>query len=67
MVPINNVMAAAFDAPVATVRLENTLRISFIPRAAGDAIDRLFREFSCLLFYAFTVNSKGLATWGKLR
>jgi hypothetical protein len=38
IVPIDNIMTAVFDAPVATVDGKHTLRVSLFGRAAGNAI-----------------------------
>jgi hypothetical protein len=41
IIPVNYVMAAVFDAPVATVTFENALRIGLLLGTTGDAIDSL--------------------------
>ena len=42
MIPVNDVMAAVFDAPVTTVSGENALRVGLLLGTTGNA-DRLFR------------------------
>ncbi len=66
-VPVDDVMAAVLDAPVAPVCLQYPLSVGLLRRAAGDAVG----EFAGFFPVFFSMRSRPMTrawpTWGKSR
>lgn len=65
IVPINDVMAAVFYAPVPTVGLEDVVGISLLRCLAGDAVSGFSRDLSGLFIDSFAFDHKGLSNVGE--
>ena len=59
-------MVVAFDAPVATVGIEDAGWAGFMGVRAGDVVSRLYRCFVCFLVNHFAFDDKGLADMGEV-
>jgi len=60
IVPIDNVMAAVFDAPVAAVGSQHALRVGLLRSAAGNAIGDFAGVFTAFFIYGLTLDDKSL-------
>ena len=67
IVPIDNVMTAVFDAPVAAVGGKNALSVSLFRRSAGDAIGDFTRVFTTLFVCGFSLDDKCLSNMRKVQ
>jgi len=67
IVPIDNVMTAVFDAPVAAVGGKNALSVGLLRGSAGDAIGDFTGVFTAFLSVDSLWMTKACPTWGKLR
>ena len=61
IVPIDNVMTAVFDGPVAAVGGKYALRIGLFKGAAGDAIGEFIGVFTGFLIYGLPLDEKSLS------
>jgi hypothetical protein len=66
-VPIDNVMAAVFDAPVTAVGGKNALRIGLIRGSAGDAVGDVTGVFTAFFICEFPLDDKSLSDVGKVQ
>jgi len=60
-VPIQDIVAAVFNAPVTTIDGEELLGVCFIGFSAGDAVGDIMGGFSGLFFDRFPFDYKGLS------
>ena len=67
IVPIDNVMTAVFDAPVAAVGGKHTLRIGLIRSAAGNAIGDVTGVFTGFFICGLPLDEKRLADVRKVQ
>ncbi len=64
IVPIDNVMTAVFDAPVATVDGKHTLNVGMLRSAAGNALDDFTNDVSLIdlivdsVTHGFSINGQ---------
>jgi hypothetical protein len=61
IVPINNVMTAVFDAPVATVSSKHPLRVGLFRSSAGNAIGDVTRVFTSFFISRLALDDKSLS------
>jgi len=66
-VPVDDVMAAILDAPVAAVGLEYLLGVGLVWDSAGDAVGDLDGAFARFLLNALAFDDEGLAYVGKVK
>ena len=66
IVPIDNVMTAVFDAPVATVGGEHALGVSLLGGAAGDAVGDFTGVLAVFFIGGFSLDDKRLSDVGKV-
>ena len=67
IVPIDNVMTAVFDAPVATVGGKNTLRVGLLRGLAGNAIGDFTGVFAGFFICGLPLDEKSLADMRKVQ
>ena len=67
IVPIDNVMTAVFDAPVAAVGGKNALRIGLLWGSTGDAVGDFTRIFAAFFICGFPLDGKSLSNVGKVQ
>jgi len=67
IVPINNVMAAVFDAPMSTVDSKNTLSIGLLRGSTGDAVGDFTGVFAAFLISGFPLDDKSLSDVRKVQ
>jgi hypothetical protein len=67
IVPIDNVMTAVFDAPVATVSGKHALRIGLFRGAAGNAIGDVTGVFTGFFICELALNDKSLSDVRKVQ
>ena len=67
IVPIDNVMTAVFDAPVAAVGGKHALRVGLLRGSAGDAICDFTREFTGFFICEFALDDKSLSDVRKVQ
>ena len=67
IVPIDNVMAAVFDGPMAAVGGKNALRVGLLRGSAGDTIGDFTRVFTAFLICGFPLDDKSLSDVGKVQ
>jgi hypothetical protein len=65
VVPIDDIVAAILDAPVAAVGGKNTLGIGLVWGSASDAVDDFTGLFAGLFFYGLSFDDKSLSNVGK--
>ena len=65
--PIDNVMTAVFDAPVATVGGKNALRVGSLRGWAGDAIGDFIGAFSACFISGLPLDEKSLSDVRKVQ
>jgi hypothetical protein len=66
VVPIEDVVAAVFDGPVATVDFEQALSIGLLGRSTGDAVGEIVGRFAGLFVDRDSFDGEGLADVGKV-
>ena len=67
IVPVEDIMAAVFDAPVATVGSQHALRIGLFRSAAGDTIGDLTGVFTGFFLSGLALDDKGLSEVRKVQ
>jgi hypothetical protein len=67
IVPIDNVMAAVFDAPVAAVGGKNALGVGLLRGSAGDTIGDFTGVFTAFFICGFPLDDKSLSDMGKVQ
>jgi len=67
IVPIDNVMTAVFDAPVAAVGGKNALSVGLRRGSAGDAIGDFTGVFAAFFICGFPLDEKSLSEVGKVQ
>ena len=67
IVPIDNVMTAVFDAPVATVGGKNALRGGFLRSSAGNAVGDFTGVFTGFFIYGLPLDEKSLSDVRKVQ
>src|SRR5512139_3100457 len=67
VVPIDDVVTAILDRPVATVNVEYALGISLFGRSACNAISNFARALAGLLFYSMSFNEEDLSNMRKVK
>jgi len=67
VVPVNDVMAAIFNAPMLTIRLEDFFGISCFRLAAGYTVNDFVRAFTGFLFNGFPFNHESLSDMGEIQ
>ena len=63
-VPVDDVVAAVFDAPVAAVCFEDPPGVGLLRGAAGDAVGKLAGAFPGFFLDALALDDEGLAHMG---
>ena len=66
-IPIDDIMTAILDAPVAPVCLEQLLGVGLLWRAAGDTVGELDGAFPGFFLNALAFNHKGLSNVWKVK
>jgi len=66
VIPIDNVMAAILDAPMAAVHGENTLWIGLLRRSTGNAIGEITGSFAGLFLYGMSFDDERLSNVRKI-
>jgi len=66
IVPIDNVMTAVFDAPVAAVGGKNALSVGLLRGSAGDAIGDFTGVFTTFFICGLPLDDKSLPDMGKV-
>ena len=66
-VPIDNVMTAVFDAPVAAVGGKHALRVGLLRGSAGDAIGDFTGVFTGFFICGLPLDDKSLSNVGKVQ
>jgi len=66
-VPVQDVVAAVFNDPVATVGGKHTLRVCLLGRSTGDAVRDLTGVFTGFLLRELSLNEKCLSDMGKVQ
>lgn len=67
VVPIDYVMTAVFDAPVAAIGIKDLLRIGLLRSLTGDAVSDFTRELSVFFVGGLALYDKGLADVRKIQ
>ena len=67
IVPIDNVMTAVFDAPVATVGDKHAFRIGLLGSSAGNAIGDVTGVFTVFFICKLTLDDKSLSEVRKVQ
>ena len=67
IVPVENVMATVFDAPVATVGGKNTLSVGLLGGSAGDAVGNFTGVFTAFFICGLPLDDKSLSDVGKFQ
>ncbi len=67
VVPIDNVMTAVFDAPVATVGGKNALRVGLLRSSAGNAIGDFTGVFTGFFICGLPLDEKSLSDVRKVQ
>ena len=67
IVPIDNVMTAVFDAPVAAVGGKNALSVGLCRGSAGDTIGQFTGVFTAFFICGFPLDDKSLSDVGKIQ
>ena len=67
IVPIDNVMAAVFDAPVATVSGKHALRVGLLGSSAGNAIGDFTGVLTGFFICGFALDDKSLSDVRKVQ
>jgi hypothetical protein len=66
-VPINNIVAAVFDTPVAAVDGKDALGVGLLRRSAGDAVGDFTGVFAGLFVCGLALNDKSLPNARKIQ
>ena len=67
IVPIDNVMTAVFDAPMATVGGKHALRVGLLSSSAGNAIGNITGVFTGFFISRLALDGKSLPDMGKVQ
>ena len=67
IVPIDNVMTAVFDAPVATVGGKHALRVGLLRSSAGNAIGDFTGVFTAFFICELALDDKSLSDVRKVQ
>jgi len=67
IVPIDNVMTAVFDAPMATVGGKHALRVGFLRSSAGNAIGNFTGVFTAFFVCGLPLDEKSLSDVWKVQ
>ena len=67
IVPIDNVMAAVFDTPVAAVGGKNALRVGLLRASTGDAVGDFARVLTGFFIYGLPLDDKSLSNVRKVQ
>ena len=67
IVPIDNVMAAVFDAPVATIGGKHSLRVGLLSSSAGNAIGDFTGVFTGFFICELALDDKSLSNVGEVQ
>jgi len=67
IVPIDNVMTAVFDAPVAAVGGKNAFCVGLLRGPTGDAIGDFTGEFTAFFICGLALDEKSLSNMGKVQ
>ena len=67
IVPIDDVMTAIFNAPVAAVGGKHALRVGLLRSSAGDAIGDVTGVFTAFFICGFPLDDKSLSDVGKVQ
>jgi hypothetical protein len=67
VIPIDDVMAAILDGPVATINVKDTLWVSLLHRSTGDAVGDLTRANTTLFLCSVRLDEEGLSDVGKVK
>ena len=67
IIPIDNVMAAVFDAPVATVGGKHALRVGLLRSSAGNAIGDFTGVFAGFFICGLPLDKKSLSDVRKVQ
>ena len=67
VVPIDDVVTAILDRPMAAVNVEYALGISLFGRSACNAISNFARALSSLLLYSMSFNEEDLSNMRKVK
>lgn len=67
IVPIDNVMAAVFDAPVSTVGSQHALRVGLFRGSAGNSIGDFTGVLTTFFIGGFALDDKSLADVRKIQ
>ena len=67
IVPIDNVMTAVFDAPVAAIGGKHALRVGLLRRPAGNAIGDVTGAFTCFFICELALDDKSLSDMRKVQ
>ena len=66
VVPVDDIMAAIFDGPVAPVCFKNTLGVGFVWEATGNAVGDFTRPLPGLFFYGLPFDDESLPDVGEV-
>src|SRR4249919_3081291 len=66
VVPVQDVVAAVFDGPVAAVDFEQTAGIGLCRCSTGDAVGEIARRLAGLFIDGYPFDGEGLADMGKV-
>ena len=66
VVPIDNVMVAIFDVPVAAVGGQNALSVCLLRSLAGNAAGGFTGGFTAFFICGFPLDNKGLSDMGEV-
>jgi len=65
--PIEDIVAAVLNGPVAAIDVEDTLRVGFLHRAARNAVCDFTRAFAALFVFELPFDGKGLSDMRKAK
>jgi hypothetical protein len=66
VIPVKDIMAAIFDAPVTPVGFKDTLGVGLVWGATGNAVGKFTRLFPGLFFYGLPFDDEGLSDVGEV-
>ena len=67
VIPIDNVMATVFDAPVSAIGRKNTFSIGLLRGPAGNAVGDFTGEFTAFFISGVPLDDKSLSDVGKIK
>lgn len=67
VIPVDDIVAAVLDTPVAAIDLKESLCVSLVGRSAGNSVDDFFGLFAGFLFDTVTFDDKGLSDVRKVQ